>query len=132
MVSIPLALALMVFPKVYLGLFGAGFDKGAAAMTIVAFGQLCNATAGPSGNVLIMTGHERIAAYGVIAGLIANVVLAFALVPSLGVTGGGIAYASSLIMWNIILAVVARRLVGVNVTAFRGLAMSTKLQAATP
>lgn len=128
-VSIPLALALMVFPSIYLGLFGSSFQVGATAMIIVAFSQLVNATAGPSGNVLIMTGNERIAAYGVAVGLFVNIGLAFVLVPSLGVTGGGIAYASSLILWNAILVVAARRRVGVNVTAFRRLAISAKPQA---
>jgi O-antigen/teichoic acid export membrane protein len=122
--SLPLALVLIVFPGVYLGLFGSAFRTGETAMVIVAFGQLINATAGPSGNVLIMTGHERLAAYGVTIGLIVNIGLAFVLVPSLGVTGGGIAYAASLILWNMILVIVARRRVGVNVTAFRVLALT--------
>ena len=122
-VSIPLALALMVFPSIIFGTLGSSFQVGATAMIIVAFSQLVNATATP-GNVLIMTGNERIAAYGVAVGLFVNTGLAFVLVPSLGVTGGGIAYASSLILWNAILVVAARRRVGVNVTAFRRLAIS--------
>jgi O-antigen/teichoic acid export membrane protein len=118
LVSAPLAIAFIAFPDVYLGLFGGSFRSGATALIIVAFGQLINAAAGPSGNVLIMTGQERIAVWGVAAGLLLNVILAFALVPSLGVTGGAIAFASSLVVWNTVLVVLARRLVGVNVTAF--------------
>jgi O-antigen/teichoic acid export membrane protein len=122
--SIPVAVAFMAFPDVYLGLFGAGFRTGATALMILALGQLFNAAAGPSGNVLIMTGQERIAVRGVGAGLILNVVLAIVLVPPLGVTGGAIAFASSLVLWNTVLVVLARRLVGVNVTAFRRLSLS--------
>jgi O-antigen/teichoic acid export membrane protein len=125
-VSVPIALTLMLFPNIYLDLFGSDFRLGASAMAIVAFGQLINATAGPSGNVLVMTGHERVAARGVMVGLVVNILLAIALVPSLGVTGGGIAYASSLILWNGILVLASRRHVGVNVTAFRRLAMSNR------
>jgi O-antigen/teichoic acid export membrane protein len=124
MVSAPIAAALMIFPHVYLGLFGPSFQTGATALIIIALGQLINAAAGPSGNVLIMTGQERIAVRGVAAGLLANVVLAVVLVPPLGVTGGAIAFASSLVLWNTALVVLARRLVGVNVTAFRRLAVA--------
>jgi O-antigen/teichoic acid export membrane protein len=119
LVSAPVAIAFMVFPGIYLTLFGPSFAAGATALTIVAFGQLVNAMAGPSGNLLIMTGEEKVAVRAVAAGLLANVVLAILLVPSLGVTGGAVAYASSLILWNIILVVLARRRLGINVTAFR-------------
>src|ERR1700682_2585674 len=124
LVSFPIAVAFMVFPHLYLDLFGASFQTGATALMILALGQLINATAGPAGNVLLMTGHERIAVRGVVAGLVANVVLAIVLVPPLGVTGGAIAFASSLVLWNTALVVLARRHVGVNVTAFRRFAMS--------
>lgn len=122
-VSAPVALAFVLFPHAYLSLFGAGFQSGAAALMILALGQLINAAAGPSGSVLLMTGHERIAVRGVAAGLIANVVLAIVLVPPLGVTGGAIAFAFGLALWNAVLVLFARRLTGVNVTAFRLLSL---------
>lgn len=121
--SAPIAIALIAFPGTFLGLlFGPGFQSGATALRILAFGQFVNAAAGPSGNVLIMTGQERIALRGVAAGLFANVLLAIALVPPLGVTGGAIAFASGLVLWNVVLVVLARRRLGVNVTAFHRLA----------
>lgn len=123
LVSAPVAIAFMIFPGIYLSLFGPSFATGATALMIVAVGQLVNAMAGPSGNLLIMTGEERVAVRAVAVGLLANVVLAILLVPSLGVTGAAVAYASSLILWNIILVVLARRRLGVNVTAFGWWAM---------
>ncbi len=126
LISAPLALAFIAFPQVYLALFGHSFQSGATALMIIAVGQLINAAAGPSGTVLIMTGQERIAVWGVAAGLLANTILAFILVPSLGVTGGAIAFASSLALWNSILVVVARRTVGINVTAFGALSMRSR------
>lgn len=124
LVSVPMAAAFIAFPGVYLRLFGAGFRTGATALMIVAVGQLVNSVAGPSGNVLMMTGQERVAVRGVAAGLAANLVLAIALVPPLGVTGGGIAFASSLVLWNAVLVVLARRRLGVNVTAFSHLTIA--------
>jgi O-antigen/teichoic acid export membrane protein len=131
MVSTPIAVAFMVFPHVYLDLFGSGFQTGATALIILAFGQLINAAAGPSGNVMLMTGQERMAVRGVAAGLVANIVLAVVLVPPLGVTGGAIAFAAGLALWNIVLVVLARRVVGVNVTAFRRLAVARPAPEAT-
>ena len=127
-VSAPVAIAFMVFPHLYLGLFGAGFQTGATALVILALGQLINAAAGPSGNVLLMTGQERMAVRGVAVGLLANIVLAVVLVPPFGVTGGAIAFASSLALWNAVLVVLARRLVGINVTAFSFLSLQGRLR----
>jgi O-antigen/teichoic acid export membrane protein len=124
LVSAPVAVAFMAGPTLYLGLFGAGFRTGATALAIVAVGQLANALAGPSGTVLLMTGHERAAARGVAVGLLANLVLALLLIPPLGVTGGAIAFSCSLVLWNVLLVRTARRRLGVNVTALRWLAMS--------
>jgi O-antigen/teichoic acid export membrane protein len=126
LVSAPVAALFIAFPDRYLKIFGAGFHGGATALVILAVGQLVNAMAGPSGNVLVMTRHERAAVSGVAVGLLLNVVLAVALVPYLGVTGGAIAFASSLGVWNIILVVIARRLLKVNVTAFSFLSINNR------
>jgi O-antigen/teichoic acid export membrane protein len=117
-VSIPVCAGFAIFPGVYLSLFGSGFDDGANAMTVLAFGQLFNAAAGPCGNVLLMSGHERSALWGMGWGLLVNLVLAVILVPPLGVTGGAIAFAVSLVVWNSLFVRAAARHVGINATAF--------------
>jgi O-antigen/teichoic acid export membrane protein len=124
LVSAPVCLGLALFPDLFLGLFGAGFKSGSTALTIVALGQLANAAAGPSGTVLIMTGHEISAVKAVGAGALVNLVLAVILVPIVGVTGSAIAFAASLVLWNVALVLIARRRLGVNVTAFRRLAVA--------
>jgi O-antigen/teichoic acid export membrane protein len=123
LVSAPIAAFFAIFPSVYLGVFGASFQTGATALTILAIAQAVNAAAGPTGNVLIMTGYERAAVGGIAVGLLANIVLGVLLVPPLGVTGGAIASGSSLVLWNLMLAVRARRRLGVNVTALPWLAV---------
>jgi O-antigen/teichoic acid export membrane protein len=123
-VSLPVCLAFAIFPHVYLSIFGRGFGAGATAMTILALAQLVNAATGPSGNVLIMTGNERPAMWATAAGLVVNLVLGVTLAPLLGVTGSAIAFASSLVAWNLALVVLGRRRAGVNVTAFRVLALT--------
>jgi O-antigen/teichoic acid export membrane protein len=123
LVSVPIAAFFAFFPDVYLNVFGPSFKSGATALPILAVAQAVNAAAGPTGNVLIMTGHERAAFGGIAVGLVSNIVLGIVLVPSLGVTGGAIASGSSLILWNVILAVRARKQLGVNVTALPWLAV---------
>jgi O-antigen/teichoic acid export membrane protein len=127
LVSIPICTAFAIFPGLYLSLFGPGFGVGATAMSILALAQLVNAATGPSGNVLIMTGNERPAMWATAAGLLVNLILGVALVPSLGITGSAIAFASSIVFWNVTLTVLARRRVGANVTAlwFLSLAQTT-------
>jgi O-antigen/teichoic acid export membrane protein len=126
--SAPVAAAFILFPSVYLGIFGSGFQAGTSALIILALGQLANAAAGPAGNVLLMTGNERLAIRGMGVGLLVNLILGIALIPPLGVAGGAVAFAVSLVVWNVMLVVLARRRIGVNVTAFRVLAMPTGTQ----
>jgi O-antigen/teichoic acid export membrane protein len=121
LVSAPLCIAFAIFPDVFLDLFGPGFRTGSTALTIVALGQLVNAATGPAGYVLIMTGHELVTVRAVGVAVLINLVLAILLVPPLGVTGTAIAFVASLVLWNISLVLIARRRLGVNVTAFRRL-----------
>lgn len=124
--SVPLAAVFIVFPQVYLGIFGPGFDSGVVALQVIAIGQLVNAAAGSAGPALMMTGHERVAVKGVALGLLSNIVLGCLLIPPLGVTGAAIAFATSLVIWNLILVWLARRHVGVNVTALPFLSMQNE------
>ena len=122
-VSVPVCAVFAVLPNQILGIFGASFRAGSTALTIVALAQLVNAAAGPAGNILMMTRHESVALRGIGSGVFLNATIGLILVPSLGVTGSGIAFAVSLIAWNVLLVVTARRHLKVNVTAFRRLAM---------
>jgi O-antigen/teichoic acid export membrane protein len=124
--SAPICLGLAAFPKVFLGLFGPGFESGATALTIVALCQLVNAASGPAGNALLMTGYQVAAGRVVVAAALVNLLLAIALVPTLGVTGAAISFGFSLVLWNLALVVIARRNLGVNVTAFSPLAMARR------
>jgi O-antigen/teichoic acid export membrane protein len=126
LVSLPICVAFAAFPDLYLGIFGPSFQEGATALAILAFAQLINAATGPAGNVLIMTGNEGAAVGATAAGLLVNLVIAVALVPSLGMTGSAIAFACSLTCWNVALVVAARRRVGVNATVFRSLSMTSR------
>jgi O-antigen/teichoic acid export membrane protein len=121
--SLPVAIVLIAFPELYLAIFGPGFASGASALSLLAAGQLVNALAGPAGNVLLMTGHEREALGAIGLGLVTNVVAGLVLIPILGVTGGAAAATVSVVTWNVGLVLIARRRVHINATALPWLSL---------
>jgi O-antigen/teichoic acid export membrane protein len=116
--SFPVAILFMVFAGTVLEVgFGAEYLAAAPALTILSLGQLANATLGSVGTLLIMTGHQREAAAGISVGAVLNVLLGSLLIPAQGVTGAAIAATVSIIAWNVLLALVASRRLGVHPTA---------------
>jgi len=116
--ALPVALTLILFGGWLLaGIFGPDYAAGASALAILAAGQLLNAATGSVGVLLNMTGHERDAAKGAAAAAFLNVVLNAVLIPLWGIEGAALASAASLITWNILLAVLVRRRLGLHSTA---------------
>lgn len=116
--SLPFALAFMLFGGWILAvLFGAEFTAAQRALAILSVGQLVNAGAGSVATLLVMTGHERQAAIGVFGAAMVNVVVTAALIPSFGVEGAAIGTTASMVLWNVSLAVTARRRIGIDSTA---------------
>ena len=89
--------------------FGEEFSRSHTPLAILSLAQLANATFGSVGILLNMTGHERDTARALWQTTAANVILNLLLVPSYGMEGAAIATALSLIMWNVLLLRLARR-----------------------
>ena len=109
--TIPLALTIVIFARPLMGIFGAGFQSGAAVLAIGATGQIINCAVGSVGFLLMMSGHqiEMIKIQAVNAVLMIG--LSLFLVPRLGMTGAALASAITVATTNIwSLAVVRRRL----------------------
>jgi O-antigen/teichoic acid export membrane protein len=82
---------LMLFPtEILVVLFGADYSLGKTALMILAAGQLVNSATGSVGPLLVMTGHQKTWLWLSASGLIANVILCFALIPPFGITGAAI------------------------------------------
>lgn len=118
LVSVPVAIVLIVFGRWILVIFGQEFTKGATALAILSVGQLVNAGMGFVGILLSMTGHERDTARSVGIAAVVNVVLNAILIPVWGINGAATATATSLVVWNLILAVQVVRRLGIYPTAF--------------
>lgn len=113
--SFVLAIGMSVFSPMILGLFGSEFATAWFVLVLVGIGQLVNATAGPVGYLMGLTGHEREAAWVFGASAALNVVLNLVLIPIFGMIGGAMATMTTLILWNFWLIVLVRRRVGISV-----------------
>ena len=99
--SLAIGLTLVLGSEMLLSLFGPGFSAARGALTVLVVGHLINAAAGSAGFLLSMTGHQdRVAlTYGWTAVL--NITLNYILIPRFGITGAGVATATSMIVWNV-------------------------------
>lgn len=93
-----LCLALAAGPL--LAFFGEGYGQATIALRILALTQILNVMFGPVGTLLNVTGHERLAAYGMLAAAFTNILLNIILIPLWSVTGAAIAFMVATIVWN--------------------------------
>lgn len=116
--AVPLALLLILFGGPLLGLvFGPAYVAGATALALLAAGQLVNAGSGSAAELLLMTGFERLYAKVAAFGVAVNIGLNLALIPVWGIEGAATATATSIVIVNFGLALLARRRMGIDVTA---------------
>jgi O-antigen/teichoic acid export membrane protein len=101
--TLPIAALLIIFSHSFLVIiFGDDFSSGYLALSILGIGQLANVGFGPVAVVLNMTGHQKFTALSLAVSAGLNVVLNFALIPPLGMTGAALATSISLVTWNFI------------------------------
>jgi O-antigen/teichoic acid export membrane protein len=104
--SLPIVLAVIVFARPLLHVFGSDFGGGVTPLWILALGQVVNVSTGLPGTILIMIGDSSRVTRSVAVGAVTNVALGIALIPSFGATGAAIAGASSIALTNLMLATV--------------------------
>jgi O-antigen/teichoic acid export membrane protein len=97
----PFFLLLILLPEDVMGLFGASFREGKVALVIIAVGHFVNASTGPVGNVLVMTGHQRIMVLNSIGVFLLNVVSNYLLIPRYGMAGAALASGASIAVYNL-------------------------------
>lgn len=110
--SWPIYVVLALFPGTLLGLFGAEFRDGAAALTILAVGMLTTLASGTSHTLLLMAGRSGLNLVDRVVALALQVLLGVLLVPSYGLVGAAVAATVGSVAGNALALVQARRLVG--------------------
>jgi O-antigen/teichoic acid export membrane protein len=81
---------------------------------ILAAGGLVNALAGPSANLLSLTGSERYVSRVMLAVTGLNIMLNLMFIPRWGVEGAALATAISMVAWNVVMFVTVRRRLGLE------------------
>lgn len=127
--SLPVTLIFIVWGQTVLDLsVGPDFREASGPLAILSVGQLVNAGVGSVGTILMMTGHQRIAAGGIMVGAALNVVVGVVLIPAFGTVGAAVAAVVSMSVWNVILAIAVVRRVGVHPTALGHLAFPRRFR----
>ena len=116
--SLGATLGLVLFGGAVLGFFGPEFTEGYWALVLLALGQLVNASVGPVGYLMSLTGHQDLSArvYGLNA--LVNVGLNALLIPIWGLVGAAVATMATMILWNVWLYGLVCRLLGIRSLAF--------------
>ncbi len=112
--GVPLALALVLWGRSFLLLFGPDFESASGALTILTLGEVVNIAAGPVATLLVMTGHERDAVLGLAMGTAMNAGLCLILIPQWGITGAAVAAAAGVVLWNVVLWRFVHRRLGIT------------------
>lgn len=112
--SVVIALLLIGFSEPILELFGSEFLPANWQLKVLASGHLFSALCGTVGYLMVMTGHQNQSALVMIFAVIFNIVLDAIAIPLIGAVGAAIATALTTALWNICLAVLVVKYVGVN------------------
>ena len=126
--SLPAFVALIVFPRDLLGVFGNGFRVGATVTVILAIGKLIDAGTGPCGLMLNMSGRPLWNMIDNFAVLGLNIALNLVLIPRYGIVGSAVAWAISLGVVNVARLVqvwVALRMLPFDLGVLRGFVAGT-------
>ncbi|MBM71212.1 MAG: hypothetical protein CL847_00310 [Crocinitomicaceae bacterium] len=100
LISVPIFIIIILFPKFLLNFFGDEFTTGVAPLIILAIGSVINAICGPVMYLLNMTGKEKIARNIIIIASILNIILNLTLIPIFGLLGAAYATSISTVVWN--------------------------------
>jgi O-antigen/teichoic acid export membrane protein len=100
-ISIPIFIAILIFPSFVLDLFGEEFSVGVAPLIVLAVGQIINALCGPVMYLLNMTGKEKKARNIIIVASVINLGLNVCFIPIYGIMGAAYATAISTVVWNV-------------------------------
>lgn len=113
-ITILIALAIIVFHKTILELFGEEFKSGGIILIILCVGQIVNSFSGSVGIILQMIGKQKVQQNFVIMALLINIVLTFILTPRYGGLGAATATIISIAFWNIGCSIYIKKKLGIK------------------
>lgn len=118
-VAAPLLILFFIAPHWILSMFGREFAGGAAALAILAAGQYVNVATGSVGQLLLMTGHEKVLRNNVIINAALNLALNLWLIPIYGLVGAAIANSATLAIKNLITVYLAKKYLSITLWSIK-------------
>jgi O-antigen/teichoic acid export membrane protein len=112
-ISVPILLTNILAGKFFLGWFGPEFTSGYQGLIYLSIAQFLFSFFGPANTILMMQGKEKYAALSLFIYLIILFITSILIIPVMGITGAAISVCISILLYNIILAVITYRLSGV-------------------
>lgn len=122
-VALPFIAVLVFFPGPLLSIVGEEFRAGAAVLAMLAVGQYINVATGSVGNVLMMTGKEKVIRNITVGAAAVNVVLCLLLIPAFGMLGAAVATAIAMGGQNLVAAAAVSRTLGISTLPFQRYAL---------
>lgn len=102
--ALPVAIGFVVLGKpIIILVFGPEYAGAYLPGVILVIAQVMNVAFGSAGQILNMSGNERLTTRAIMVGLMVNTIIGVMLVPRLGAIGAAIAGATSTLVWNTIL-----------------------------
>ena len=117
--SVPVLLVLVVAAKPVLRAFGPSFADASGLLILLGFDQLVGAIFGIAGFLLVMTGHQVMAARVIIGCAVLNLALTFTLTPLIGIMGAGIATTITTLVRSYLLVTRMRKALGLTLAPWR-------------
>lgn len=113
----PAYLAMMVLAPWLMAVFGPGYEAGAPTLVILAGAMLVATAAGPVDVALLMAGRSTVSLLNMVIALAIDVAGCLLLVPSIGILGAAIAWASATVVRNGLAVLQTRRLLAMTATS---------------
>ena len=101
-VATPAVLFLLLFPGWVMSLFGEDFAAAGDVLLVLIIGQAVNLVAGPVGQVLTMTGHEKRLHRAFVIAFVAGLLVGVVLIPIYGAVAAAAATAVSVVVVNLL------------------------------
>ena len=117
--SVPVLFALVLAAKPVLRAFGPSFADASGLLILLGFDQLVGAIFGIAGFLLVMTGHQVMAARVIIGCAALNLALTFTLTPLMGIMGAGLATTITTLVRSYLLVTRMRKALGLTLAPWK-------------
>jgi O-antigen/teichoic acid export membrane protein len=114
----PLFVAVIIWNRWVMGIFGPGFASGGLVLVILAIGQLANSLTGSVNHILVVTGNEAAVRNVTVMAAVVMLLLCLLLGPAMGAVGVAIATSTAMALLNLAAAYVVWKRLGIVTIPF--------------